>query len=313
VRAAWHHLSAAGVKTFVFTADHGFLLQDSTVTVQPYGKKTDPSRRYVWSAEPVREEGMVPVSLAKLGYENAEGYLLLREDTAVYATKSAGSTFVHGGNSLEERVIPVLVVKRRRGPGQSSSTYVVEAKAEKPTRGTQRIALRVQLGTQVTGSLGFAGAQMIRLAVGALDRKDVQVRVRDTTEPATLRAGVLEVPVGAEWSEVFFVLEGPKDERVRVTVFHPDGTETVQAAVLEEFFGVAGTVATSSSEPPPPPPAVLGWQDAIEDADFRRVFEHIEKHASLSEAELSQMIGARKGRAFARQFDALVARLPFRV
>lgn len=324
VQAAWHHLSTAGVKTFVFTADHGFLLQDATTTVQPYGKKTDPARRYVLHDQPVRESGTVPVSLAKLGYESASGYLLLREDTAVYDTGRGASAFVHGGNSLQERVIPVMVVKRRRGPGQSASAYVLEAQVEKPAMGNHRLRLRVQLGRDVIGSLGFAGPQSVRLAMRAVDRPDVAVRVRDVVGNARLRAGGLDIAVGAEWTEVFFVLEGPADERVRIEVHHPDRIENVEPLELAGYFEVVGVGAAvvTRSEPPPsaepsamdePPARVLSWKDAIEDEDFRGVFEKLEKSTSLSEADLLQSIGPRKARMFARQFDVLLSKLPFRV
>ena len=47
LKAAWHHLQAAGVKQFVFTADHGFLLLDKTTAIRGYGSKRNPGRRYV--------------------------------------------------------------------------------------------------------------------------------------------------------------------------------------------------------------------------------------------------------------------------
>jgi len=321
VRAAWHHLSIAGVKTFVFTADHGFLLQDATTTVQAYGKKTDPWRRHVWHADEVREEGMVPVSLQKLGYDNAPGYLLLREDTAVYATSSGGGAFVHGGNSLQERVIPVLVVKRRRGPGQSGSSYAIEAKAAKSLLGIQRLQLRVQLASDVNGSLAFAAAQSIRISIDAKDRSDVTVRLRDCDGPAKLRGGVLEVTVGTEWTDVLFVLEGPADDRVRLEVSHPDRTETVEATVLQAYFTVTAMARPSPRSEPPPPavasaratPPASAWQDAIEDQEFRAVFEYIGKHGSMSESEVHGLLGARKARVFSRSFDGLIEKLPFGV
>jgi hypothetical protein len=328
IRAAWHHLSVAGVKSFVITADHGFLLQDETTRVAPYGKKTDPSRRHIWSANEVRESGMVSVPLARLGYEgDATGHLLMRDDTAVFAT-GAGGAFVHGGNSLEERVIPVLVAKRRRAPGQSGSAYAIEAVGAKPISGLQRLRLRVQLASDVSGSLAFAAAQSIRLVLDVKDRPDVALRVRDCDGPAKLRAGVLEVPVGAEWSEVFFVLEGAADERVKVVVSQPDRTEQVEAVVVQDYFGVTQTViaqAPSSgpsvsgprSERPPPPTAApvraADWQDAIEDEQFRAVFVHIEQHRSINEAELQGILGPRKTRLFARQVESMAAKLPFRV
>ena len=43
LRAAWQLLRDAGVRRFVFTADHGFLLLDeSAATAQPHGRKHRP-------------------------------------------------------------------------------------------------------------------------------------------------------------------------------------------------------------------------------------------------------------------------------
>jgi hypothetical protein len=106
---------------------------------------------------------------------------------------------------------------------------------------------------------------------------------------------VIEVPVGAEWSEVFFVLEGPADERVRVEVSQADRTEQVEAVVVQDYFGVTQTVIAQppasgprSERPPPPASAVVtraaDWQDAIEDEQFRAVFVHIEQHRSINES-----------------------------
>jgi hypothetical protein len=322
VRNAWHKLSAAGVRNFVFTADHGFLLQDATTTVRPYGKKTDPDRRHVWSADAVRESGMVPVNYEKLGYKGADGYLLLREDTAVYETRNARAPFVHGGNSLEERVVPVLVVKRRRGPGQSTSAYAIEGSVERAVLGAHRVRVRVQLGTAATGSLGFTGVGSVRIALRAAGRDDIALRVRDSSGAGKLRGSELELPVGTEWTEVFFVLEGPADDRVQVEAFAASPVEEVKNHVFAEFFGVAGSSAsptvaagTKRSEPPAASSSseTVSWRDHIADADFRRVFDHIAEHGSLSEADLIAMITARKARAFTREWDGMIGKLPFRV
>jgi len=56
-----HHLQGKGIKQAVFTADHGFLLQDATTQIVPFGKKTDPHRRYVIDQHERGEAGMTPV------------------------------------------------------------------------------------------------------------------------------------------------------------------------------------------------------------------------------------------------------------
>ncbi len=114
IKAAWSQPRRVGVTEFVFTADHGFLLQADTTRAVAYGAGRDAGRRYALSREPRAEEGVARVALAALGYTGREGRQLFPRDTAVFAAGKAGATFVHGGNSLQERVIPVLTVSHER-------------------------------------------------------------------------------------------------------------------------------------------------------------------------------------------------------
>jgi hypothetical protein len=133
-----------GVNEFVFTADHGFLLQDQTTQEKPYGTKRDPSRRYVLSAESRSEAGIVTVSLSALKYQGQEGYLLFHKNTAIFATGNAGATFVHGGNSLQERVIPVLMVSHRYQSNLAMTQYQIEAEVLPELLSFSRIRLRLK-------------------------------------------------------------------------------------------------------------------------------------------------------------------------
>ena len=64
----------------------------------------------------VRHE--VPLSALECDVER-EGYLVFRPDTALWKVKEAIAPFVHGGNRLPERVIPVLA-RARHDPGQDN-------------------------------------------------------------------------------------------------------------------------------------------------------------------------------------------------
>jgi hypothetical protein len=312
IRGAWQKLYAAGVKQFVFTADHGFLLQDETTAIKPYGSKRDPSRRHVLASEPRAETGMVNVSLSALGYDGADGFLLLREDTAVFATGVSGATFVHGGNSLQERVIPVLVVGRKREANTGLSAYLIEAQPEEEAMGLSRLRLRVQLALQQTGSLGFVATAKLGVALRVPDRPDIQVLIKGTTR-AQNRAGRLEVKLD-EWAEVFFSLVGPRDERVRVELFHPDGVEQVTACRCEGWFQVVGGALPESAAAAPATPPATRWQDNFPDEGARKAFAHIEQHGAITEVELTRLLGsARAFRRFSLEFESHARQVPFKV
>ncbi len=305
IKSAWHHLQLAGVKNFVFTADHGFLLQDETTTVQKFGTKRDPSRRHVLDSLARQEPGMVNVSTTSLGYEGISGYLLFREDTAVFDTGKAGASFVHGGNSPQERIIPVLTVTRKRPEAGGIVEYEVEVEALPDVLGLHRVRLRIGYSR----GLGFALAKSIDLALRVQAPEAVRVNVKDATGAGKALGSTLRVPVGDDWTEVFFALEGPH-ERARIEVHHPDNVEKVASRRLETWFDVVKTKTTEEE-----PVVVTGtWADGISDDGVRRVFVHLEKHGSITESEVTGMLGSpRAFRRFSLEFEEHVRKLPFRV
>ncbi|WP_437665377.1 BREX-6 system phosphatase PglZ [Sorangium sp. So ce1182] len=313
IKAAWHHLQLAGVRSCVFTADHGFLLQDETTEVRPFGKKNDPQRRHVLDEHPRAEAGMVHVSVSSLGYEGLSGYLLFRDDTAVFATGNAGASFVHGGNSPQERVIPVLTVTRKRVEQGGYAEYAVEVEPQPDVVGLHRLRLRIGFAKQTTTSLGFATARAVDLALRVPDRPEVRVIIKDVAGPSSLKPGRLQVPVGEAWTEVFFGLEGPSDERVRVEIYHPDSIEKLQGATPDPWYSVSGT-SRGTKPPTIPPPAPEGWAGTIADEGIRKVFLHIEKHGVITEPEVTTLLGsARAFRRFSLEFESHLPKLPFKV
>lgn len=325
IKSAWFHLQQAGVKQFVFTADHGFLLQDETTVEKPFGTKKDPSRRHVYDPHPRQEPGMVHVSTSSLGYEGIPGYLLFREDTAVFATGNPGASFVHGGNSPQERIIPVLTVTRQRAEKGGLAEYVVEVETLPDIVGLHRVRVRVDFQKNSTTGLAYVASRSVDIAIRVPGRDDIRVLLKDVGAPAALKAGRIQVPVGNAYSEVFFGLEGPADDRVRVEVHHPDALEKVESARPDAWYSVAGTVAAvtaATGKVPSVPPAAspvlstssAAWADGIEDENVRKVFVHVDKHGSVTETELTSMLGSpRQARRFALEFDSYLSKLPFKV
>ena len=125
------------------------------------------------------------------------------------------------------------------------------------------------------------------------------------------------MPVGETWTEVFFGLEGPSDERVRVEVHHPDKIEKVESAAPDQWYSVSGTVTARNEEASPstpPPPAPEGWAGTIADEGIRKVFLHIAKHGVVTEPEVTHLLGSpRAFRRFSLEFEAHLPKLPFQV
>jgi hypothetical protein len=313
LRSAWALLQKAGVKNFVFTADHGFLLLDETTKTVPFGTKRDPCPRYVLDDHPRAETGMVNVSLSALGYDGLGGHLLFREDTALFRTGVAGATFVHGGNSLQERVIPVLTVRKSRPAATSQTAFAVEAEKRKDLMGVRRIAVRVRTAPGQMVPMDLAGRKTVVLAIRAVDRPDVRVVLKDLDGSGSIQDGVLRLPVEREPAVLCFTLEGRTQGAAQIELYHPEGTEQVAPRKIEDWFDVDFRRGTLTL-PAVVPERVLVWSDALPEDGTRRVFKHLAEHGSVTEAEVIGFLGSpRAFRRFSLAFEEYAAKVPFKV
>ncbi|MFN7899447.1 MAG: BREX-6 system phosphatase PglZ, partial [Synechococcaceae cyanobacterium] len=248
LRSAWQRLRTAGVRNFVITSDHGFLLNEGAPpAVRSHGTKTTPSRRHVFRPHAANHDGEVRVALADLGYQGLEGQLMMPLDTAVFDTGSRAMRFVHGGNSLQERLIPVLTIAHREKPGGSTQRFQILAQ-QKQGLGDY-LCLEIQVNTVEQLALAFGGRSRIELALKCPDNPDLQVELSLARGAAQLKDNLIQAPVG-EAFELFFRLIGSSQEKVRVEVFHPSATDQVASCIPEARFAVAALAGVGQRSEP---------------------------------------------------------------
>jgi len=325
LRAAWRLLRDAGVRRFVFTSDHGFLLlDDSAASAVAHGRRIDPKRRHVFSPVGADHKGEARVALAELGYEGANGHVMFPETTAVFDTGRRTMSFVHGGNSLQERVIPVLTLIHRAAAGASDAQYGVSAAACEGVAGMHCIEARIEALAQQT--LDYSGAREIELALRVHDAppsSDIGVEICQTRGKARLAGGVIAATVGERF-EVFFRLSGSVDARVLVELHHPSAAANVTPAITAERFVVsatrAGQLAPAPTTPASSPSIGVGvgvgtsWLEQISEPGVRQVFAHLSAHGAVTESEAAAMLGGARGlRRFAFEFEAFARKAPFAV
>jgi hypothetical protein len=314
LKAAWRLLRDAGVRRFVFTSDHGFLLlDDNAKSAQPHGRRIDPNRRYVFSPIAADHSGEVRVALADLGYEGATGYLMLPESTSVFDTGRRPMSFVHGGNSLQERVIPVLTAIHRAAAGGSTLQYAITAEVRDSISGMYCLEAQIEVTAQ--GALDFGSPDEIELALRVSDDPAVRVELCQAGGKARIAGGVVMAPV-AEKFEIFFRLSGSSDARVRVELYHPSKIADVKAYETATRFAVTATraltevtaVSIASSG------AAAKWLEQFPEAGIRQVFQHLSSHGTVTENEAATMLGGPRGlRRFANGFEEFAKKVPFTV
>ena len=325
LRAAWRLLREAGVRRFVITSDHGFLILDDRMgDAKVHGSKIVPKRRHVFSESAADHSGEVRVALKDLGYDGVTGHLMFPETVAVFDTGGRGQNFVHGGNSPQERVIPVLTLVHKQPAGSDTHAYLVTATAADGVAGMHCL----QASVSVAQDSLFGGKKSIELGLRTVDGPDtVIVELGQARGGARLNGSVILADVGASF-EVFFRLLGPTDDRLRVELCHTGGDATVQGAVVDSRFAVTPITVAIGSRPVgpgeaaaagPASPAVTvrsssAWLADFPDARVRQVFEHVSLHGTITETEATGMLGGpRELRKFAREFETHAARVPFRV
>ena len=201
LRAAWLRLRDAGVQRFVVTADHGFLLQDDTTRVPlKRARKTEVKRRHVIDSIAADHEGEVRVSSTELWYDGEEVQFVFPENTMPFDVGTKTKDFLHGGNSLQERLIPVLSAVYRHPKGGAALRYRVEAQAQAAVMGLHRIKGTVAHDAQQ--DLGFGGKREVELLLDALDGAGVTVELVQAVG-AQIAAGALVAPVDEEFELLF--------------------------------------------------------------------------------------------------------------
>jgi|GEM_PF-292826 len=324
LRAALHLLRDAGVQNFVITSDHGFLLlPDLEHPVQPHGRKIDPRGRYVISADAADHNDEVRLPLRDLYYDCDDLHVMFPLTTASFDTGKKDRRFVHGGNSLQERAIPVLTVQYARGAGGTTVRYQINATAGRKMMGMHAIQATLIPESSSLG-LKFGGASRMELGLRATDGEKVQITLMAVSGGATLDGSSILATEG-EAFEVYFRVTGPQDARVRIEVFHPGSSESVAPGIVAERFDVtpelrpvADTTPVVTGKSAKRPGTVEAteatWlQDFTQDG-VRRVLRHLWEHSVVAESELESMLGSpREARRFARDIDKYLSQIPFTI
>ncbi len=304
-------LHKAGVEHFVITADHGFLILDESRKSLP---TIGESPRYLICDRPIQQDNMASVATHSLAYDGAEKYLWFAKDTSTF--KSPGSsarTFAHGGNSLQERVIPVLTL-HFRFPETFPGQFCIEAQPMEPILGHGRLKLRVREGQNML--LGF-GDIPITLALRVVDPVPAEVAVtcKQVTGGELCHQQII-VRVGADWSEVLFSLKG-NCPRAALEIYQPDARENLKPYRLAHDFDVEfselGPNPETTEEVPEEVP-VANWPSAIENPEHASLLRHLEQFECLYEEEIVEKLGSPSAaRKFARKVESYLPSLPFAI
>ena len=236
---AWERLREAGVRQFVISSDHGFLLRQTDDPVIVHGRFKDTAPRYVLYPKLVVDSTQLGLSLRKLGYEGAEEAIQMPRGLAVFQS-GRDRKFVHGGNSPQERVIPVLTIIHKQAVGSDDQRYRIELEGEVGGPTSHKLKARVvRADNQTTLALDV---EPIELELRAAEGEGVVAEVFECVD-ATLEAGLIRARIGDTFA-LRFRLSSAREQRVRVELFSVSAKRQVELATSEaRFISLAPSVS----------------------------------------------------------------------
>ncbi|HVL64213.1 MAG TPA: PglZ domain-containing protein [Actinomycetota bacterium] len=141
-------LSHAGVRSFVISADHGFLvlsrgLRPDRVVASPSGGKGEGHRRAWVGRGGVDADGTVRVPLAGTGVRT-DLDLVVPTNLAVFGTRGGTRQFFHGGLSPQELIVPLVLADARAPSGPSKAKVRAEVAGGRLTTGVFSCSLTLE-------------------------------------------------------------------------------------------------------------------------------------------------------------------------
>ncbi len=187
-----------GSNIFV-TADHGFLYQHHPLETMDFSEATytgaawKANRRFVIGEELKGDAATKHFTAEQLGFNNPNVDILFPKSINRLRVKGAGSRFVHGGTSLQEIIVPLLKINKKRADTNSKVSVDV-----------------IQKSSSITTNL---------LVVSFL-QKDL---VDENTLPITLRAGLYAekgtTAISNTFTYTFDATSGLERERTQEATF----------------------------------------------------------------------------------------------
>ncbi|MBN2706852.1 MAG: BREX-1 system phosphatase PglZ type A, partial [Deltaproteobacteria bacterium] len=113
-------LTGANASNLLITADHGFIYQNRAIEESDFsndeigGQVLLRARRFVMGSGLVDAPGLGKFTPAMLGLDGGEIEIQILKSINRLRLKGSGSRFVHGGASLQEIVVPVLKINKKR-------------------------------------------------------------------------------------------------------------------------------------------------------------------------------------------------------
>jgi hypothetical protein len=306
-------LKEKGYEQFIITADHGFILGDESLETGRAPKLECAERRYAYGSER-NSLHLVSAGLNQLNYTSTEKDRFFVFERSTHLLINKGRTgFYHGGNTLQERLVPVISFSMTKDLPEISGTFEFTIQKKSDVLGFHRISVY-----PISKDPGLFS--LPKVEVQLVSDTDVLLEIGDIVG-AQRRGDILTLPLDQE-SEIYFKLcNGPCSKALISFKATQQGTVLKNSGYSEYFevekYGLNTKQQRPAKKTGKAKSASTAYPDAIPQ-EYHAALAHLEKHGSLTEKFLVNTLGdissaARKGRRFANKIGGWVKELPFDV
>jgi len=300
IKGAIHRLIDLGFQNFLITSDHGFILtgdeRPPEGSTAPVGQEIISKRRYYFSSHEFEKEGLVRASFQDLHYTTSEkGYFYFPKNIAPLSYLS----FYHDGNSLQERIVPVLRLKvGQQFRPENLENYELKTIRYESSIGETIHRFKIHLEASQVGLFGTKRIEMELFS--KLEDVLVEIQSIDELQASENR---FNLPVGKE-TEVFFKVSSYQHAEVLLSLRYRDDKNRVKEIQLEPAYK---TILARA-------PMGGNSSQTVKDPEMARIVNHISQFGSITDKTILTMFqpnGARTGRRFALFIRENREHLPF--
>jgi hypothetical protein len=343
-------LEIIGFQQFIFTSDHGFIQADETLKGEKIPHVDVETRRYILHSTSLESSLVKSVSMAELNYNVDDSSWLLFSPTADLFQKPGNKDrFYHGGNSLQERVIPVISYKKKKSSLLADDEdFEINVKSKPPVLGSNRITLKAER----TGSFNMLAPQNLLLQLDIPSEYNANLQIAEIVNGEKI-GNQINIPIEQE-VEIFFRIQGVNVSKAPLRITRPQRFDSSKELITDEFFDVISESIISSTrentnnlsdnvnessitssldisssdsniEIESTSISGVGLLSRVEvnytssiPEEFHHILNHIKNHGIITENSLVNMLGggsqgARKSRRFASNIQDWLIHLPFNI
>jgi hypothetical protein len=294
----------------IITSDHGFIQGDESLETGKAPKLECVTRRYAYGTER-NSENLYSVGLNQLNYATTESDYFIFERSTHLLNNQSQTRFYHGGNTLQERIVPVISFSLTKELPDNSGTFDFTIQTKTDTLGFHRISISVKSMQKKMFSPPQVEVQLI-------SEPDIRVEIGDIVG-AEHKGDIITLPLDQD-SEIYFKLFNGAHSKAKIYLKSTQKATILKNNESADYFNVENYDPQHQLEKPQKrkqkdKPGATAYSDTIP-SEFHAALTHLEKHGSLTEKFLVNTLGnngiaQRKSRRFANRIAEWSNVLPF--